>query len=148
MTEHQLRTLKAAHDHAVLLGAECPDDCVFRTAQKDDTVTAVHEAETWYRVGDVRGPGHGHTVPTMEASMTIDPYAEPLKQMRAAAATPESTFEVRWKAERLAALAAEQQRRDAERHEPRFVAAEDLAKYRAPDSYAAALKALREKDAN
>lgn len=68
-----------------------------------------------------------------------NPYAAGLAALRAAAATPETTFEDRYKAERLAALAAEHRENPVV-----YRAARDLASYAAPDPYAAGLKAMRE----
>ena len=33
LTQAERETLRAAHDYSVSLGAECPDDCVFRMAE-------------------------------------------------------------------------------------------------------------------
>lgn len=78
-----------------------------------------------------------------------DPYAG-ISALRAATATPEQTFEERWKADRLRALTAEHTRLEALiAASPRMTAAgeADRAKYTPPDPYAAGIKALREKEA-
>ena len=78
-------------------------------------------------------------------------YQKALAERRAAEQTPESTFEDRWKADRLRDLAAEPARVAALRAahgipEPRFVvlSADDLCK--SPDIYGPGIKALQERD--
>jgi hypothetical protein len=76
-----------------------------------------------------------------------DPYAEGVKQLRAAAATHETTFEARYKAERLAALLAAEAEDDGTL---RVAAIDDddyVADYEPPDAYAAGIKALQASDA-
>jgi Ser/Thr protein kinase RdoA (MazF antagonist) len=70
-----------------------------------------------------------------------DPYERELKQLKAAAATSESTFAERYAADRLASAMAMRAALDAE--EPRLAAAELAAP---PDSYAAGIEALRAKE--
>jgi hypothetical protein len=80
------------------------------------------------------------------------PYDAPLKARVAANVTPEREFENTYKARRLAEFAAEYARTDAHREanpSPRLTAAEAAEfheRYRAPDPYAAGLKALRAKE--
>jgi len=76
-----------------------------------------------------------------------DPYAAGLAQLRAATATPLSTFEDQYKASRLRELAAEYDRAAAHLEvnpSPRLTAAE-ATEYAAPNPYEAGLKALRAK---
>jgi hypothetical protein len=78
-----------------------------------------------------------------------DPYAAGIAAMSAASATPESTFEERWKAERLEALNAEHARLDAlvaAHPSPRLTTAE-AESLAPPDPWNAGIKALRERDA-
>ena len=74
-----------------------------------------------------------------------DPYENDLKKLRAAATTPLSTFEERYKAERLRELEAEYAERDAlrpaQRPEPRVT---DLSAFVPPDPYRAALDKMKE----
>jgi len=77
-----------------------------------------------------------------------NPYTHGLTALRAATATPESTFEDRWKAERLAALSTEH--RDiaasiAAAPQPRLTAAQ-VAEFAPPNSYQVALAAMKEDD--
>lgn len=77
-----------------------------------------------------------------------DGYQAALTAMRAAAATPESNFEDRWKASRRRALEqeyAEHAARVAAAPAALLTAAE-LVRYAAPDSYAAGIKALQSKE--
>jgi hypothetical protein len=83
---------------------------------------------------------------------TPDPYAADIAKLKAAFETPATTFENKWKADRLAALASEPDRVAALRAahgvaEPRFVVLADEDRFPPPDAYAADLKALREKEA-
>lgn len=120
MTYEEFRTLKAAHDHAVELGATCPDDCKLRAP--------------------VYIPVEHSTAPP-----AADFYRDALALRTAAERTPEQ-FEADYKAERLRDLNLEHQRFATHSEAnpfPRFTAAE-LADYSAPDPYAAGLKALRE----
>jgi hypothetical protein len=76
-----------------------------------------------------------------------DPYAPHPAQLSAAQATPLSTFEDRWKAERTAEFEAEWQEADAFRAAqpaPERMSAEDVKQYSPPDPYAAALAAPKE----
>ena len=75
-----------------------------------------------------------------------DPYARHLQAMRTANATQSTTFESKWKADRLADMEATRRALDAEEPAPRLIAAE-LAPYRAPNAFEAGLQALREKEA-
>jgi hypothetical protein len=123
MTEPELRTLKASHDHAVALGAVCPADCVFRT-------TSLRTAAEETHVTDYASP---------------DPYREPIAKLKAAESTPESHAEDDYKAARTAEFAAEHARFAARRDEtpePRLTAAE-LSDYVAPDLYKAGLDKMR-----
>jgi hypothetical protein len=75
-----------------------------------------------------------------------DSYAPHLARLRAAAATPESRFAERYKAERLRALELEYAAaalRAAQEPEPRITAA-PLAKYAPPNGYKIALDKLKE----
>jgi hypothetical protein len=89
----------------------------------------------------------GPDLSTTDLLAAPDPYAEGLKQLRAAAATPESTFEQRWKEDRLAALDAEYQRWNAhvrEHPSPRLTDAEEASSsYAPPDPYKAGLDKMR-----
>ena len=132
MTDATLRTLKAAHDFAVAHGATCPDDCIFRTSSLRTVQAPTVEEETH-----------------MDNYALPDPYAAGIAQLKAASATPLSTFEDEYKASRLAALAASSRRLEnhfAATPSPRLTAA-DLADYRALNSYAAGIKALQAKEA-
>jgi len=66
-------------------------------------------------------------------------------QLRAAAAPP-STFEADYKAARLRDLEAMRKKLDAEAPTPRLTSAEELATYTPPDPYAAAIKALKDRE--
>jgi hypothetical protein len=74
-----------------------------------------------------------------------DPY-QGVATLKAASAAPESTFEDRWKADRLQALDAERARSDAANAAvPRLkvLTAEELAPYAAPNGYDIALRARK-----
>ena len=90
--------------------------------------------------GDLRACHDGGDLDTYRAP---DPYQ--LAGLRAASATPESTFEVGWKAERLRELDAERTRRDAGAAAyPRLrLTAAELSPYAAPDGYRIALDKMR-----
>jgi hypothetical protein len=77
-----------------------------------------------------------------------DPFTRELAVLKAASATPLSTFEDEYKASRREALATESHQRDdhfAAHPSPRLTLAE-LADYAAPDPYAAGIKALQLKE--
>jgi len=79
-----------------------------------------------------------------------DAYEPQLKQLRAACATPDSTFEEKWKADRLRELNAEHARLEASSATHRAAmsrAAEGRTTYPIPNSYEADLQKLRERDA-
>ena len=93
---------------------------------------------------------HFASLNTEEDTMTDipNPYEHDLKKLRAANATPESTFEEDWKAERLHALAAEYRAADlrtAERSTPCLMEAE-AASFAPPNPYAAHIKGLQSKE--
>jgi hypothetical protein len=79
-----------------------------------------------------------------------DPWGPGLAAMRAASATPPPTFEDKWKADRLAALAIEHAKIDAHiavhPSPPRLTTAE-LKTYAPPNPYEAGIKALQAKKA-
>jgi len=78
-----------------------------------------------------------------------NPYEHGLKTLRAATATPLSTFEDRWKADRLREVTATRTALDAEvASVPRMTAAEkaELAAFTPPNPYEAGIKALRAKE--
>ena len=87
------------------------------------------------------------------AGPTPDPYAKELAERRAAegtSATPEQSFEDKYKAERAAEFAAQRTRMTAHAHRQRaeqLRAAEGQRTYEIPDAYAEGLKTLRERDA-
>jgi len=74
-----------------------------------------------------------------------NPYAEPLKLLRGAAAPPASSFAARYAAERTREFAVEHAAalRTPSRPALRVLAAEELKQYMPPDPYAAALARLR-----
>jgi hypothetical protein len=79
----------------------------------------------------------------LEEFSSGDIYAEGVRRLRLAAATPASDFEDRWKADRLRATYATRSALDAEEPGPRLTAAE-LADYRAPDPYRDGIRKLQE----
>jgi hypothetical protein len=77
----------------------------------------------------------------------VDPYGPHFAKLRAAAATPLSTFEDEYKATRMRDLAATRRALDAEEPPPRMTAAEkaELAAFTPPNAYETGIKALQEK---
>lgn len=80
------------------------------------------------------------------ATAAPDPYAVGIAAMRAAAAPPESTFEDKWKAERMAEAMATRAALDAHIPESRIVTLSVADRFPAPDPYAAGIAALRAKE--
>ena len=110
--------------------------------REDDPCAACRRAcaEPEDNGGDGGGRHDGGDLDTYRAP---DPYD--LAGLRVASATPESTFEDGWKAERLRELDAERARRDggpATNPRPRLTVAE-LSMYAPPDSYRIALDKMR-----
>ena len=81
----------------------------------------------------------------------LDPYGADLATLRAAAATPEQTFEDKWKAERLHEVIADSvEMRDDDGYvaELRLAEAEaEVGECAPPNPYAAGIKALQARDA-
>ena len=121
---------------------------VDRGLDDNDHVKCLGDDE-WHNVGELRSGIHQDDDRALAAECAPpDPYAEPLQTLRAAAATPLSTFESQWKASRLRDLEAEAAAVVAEvAAVPRMTAAEEaeLASYAPPSPYAAGIKALRAK---
>jgi hypothetical protein len=87
------------------------------------------------------------------AAEAPDPYAVPIAAIRAASATPLSTFEADLKVQRLAALAAEDAQlavmraaRGMPEPEIRTLSTEEIDAYRPPDPYREGLRTLLEKE--
>ena len=88
-----------------------------------------------------------------ESSWTpLSAYQKDLDALRAASATPETTFEAQYKAQRAAELAAEPERLSQQRAargllEPQLRHAAGAPRYPIPDPYKDAVEKLRERDA-
>jgi hypothetical protein len=84
-------------------------------------------------------------VTTAEAFAAPDPYAADIAKLRAAAATPASTFEAGWKADRLATLDAERAAGAALKPgKPARLTAAESSTYAPPNGYRIALDAMKE----
>jgi len=103
---------------------------------------AVERRGAWYTVRELRS-GTSATVEQLQH----DPYAKDLA-LKTASAAPETSFEDKWKADRLAALDAEYRRLDAHINtHPTPRVAEGRKTYPPPNSYEAGIQALAARDA-
>lgn len=82
-----------------------------------------------------------------EPTPSPDPYAKDLAALRAASATPLSTFEAEWKAERTREFERTRATLDAEPLEPRLTAAERAEVPDPPNPWKEGIALLRERDA-
>jgi hypothetical protein len=121
------------------------------TLDDNDLVKDVTDPGWYVTVGELRDiiqPQNDQIV--AGAYLPPDPYAKDLAALRAAEATPESTFEEEWKKRRLSEFEAEARQRDAHiathPSPPRLTTAE-LKTYAPPDPWKADLEKLRERDA-
>jgi hypothetical protein len=124
------------------------------TLGSDGPIVIVTPTPLWQNAPVHETQVHTPDLPSLQAYAPPDPYAKDIAAMRAAEATPESTFEEKWKADRLRDLAGEDDRLATLRAargipEPRLavLSAADLAAYATPDPYAAGIKALQAKEA-
>jgi hypothetical protein len=105
----------------------------------DDHVKSLGDAE-WQRVGDLRAAVAKEFEPP-------NPYERDVIRLRAASATDLSRFEDSYKAQRLRDLEATRAALDAHiaEHPVEPLTDEEVKQYRAPDSYAAGIRALQER---